>query len=218
MVAPIDLHSASAAATIADLLGQMTPDPTNGPPLVAWLREQAAAETPACDLRMALYAIASRIKPARYLEIGVRRGWSMAAVLAACPTTIGWGVDLWVQPYARADNPGRVWVEQEIERVVPGAFGRLLLVADDSHALLPTWLGRRRFDLILVDGDHAPEGAALDLDHAGQMLRPGGVLVFDDCAGPLLPVWHAWTAFHKEWRCWVETNALVPFGVAVREG
>jgi hypothetical protein len=38
----------------------------------------------------------------------------------------------------------------------------------------------RQYDYLLIDGDHSVEGVAADFDLYGPMVKPGGVLIFDD--------------------------------------
>ena len=38
----------------------------------------------------------------------------------------------------------------------------------------------RQYDYLLIDGDHSLEGVAADFDLYGSMVKPGGVLIFDD--------------------------------------
>jgi len=42
------------------------------------------------------------------------------------------------------------------------------------------------FDVILVDGDHSKQGAEFDLEFSWNMLKPGGLLLFDDIEIPHL--------------------------------
>lgn len=137
-------------------------------------------------------------RPLRYLEIGVRRGHSLALVLAAATVNgeldYAVGVDSWIANYAGEPNEGPDDVRAFLEQQVGPAAGKVQLMTGDSHELLPG-LGRAapRFNLILVDGDHTPPGAAQDLEDAFELLEPGGELVFDDAVyqgdNALLRVW-----------------------------
>lgn len=137
------------------------------------------------DLLTVLQATAQALQPRNYLEIGVRRGRSLAVVAAAAPGCDLFGFDLWMQDYAGMPNPGPDFVCAEL-----GKFnhrGRLELISGDSHLTVPEFLARHpglEFDLITVDGDHSESGARLDLETVLPRLSVGGVLVMDDIAHP----------------------------------
>jgi predicted O-methyltransferase YrrM len=146
------------------------------------------------DITTVLAAAAELIGPRRYLEIGVRRGRSLAVVAQRSPTCHITGFDLWVPDYAGMANPGPSFVRGELAKL--GHAGPLDLVSGDSHVEVPRYFRSHPdafFDLITVDGDHSRRGAALDLRAVIPRLAIGGALVFDDIAHPLhrylRPVW-----------------------------
>jgi predicted O-methyltransferase YrrM len=120
------------------------------------------------------------LKPARYLEVGVRRGWSMGLVAARAPECDVVGFDLWVEDYAGAPNPGPASVREEMVKL--GHRGELRLIDGDSAKTLPAFVAESPppYPLILVDGDHSYEGAYRDLKCCLGLLAPGGYLVADD--------------------------------------
>lgn len=135
--------------------------------------------------RYALYHIAERMQPRVYLEIGVRRGWSLMQVAAASPNTRIIGVDMWKDGYGGNDNPGPDFVRAEMARIVPEFRGELELISGDSHQVLPELLARLgKVDLVCVDGDHSIFGAMRDLLDVMPYLAHGGLIVFDDLDGP----------------------------------
>lgn len=56
--------------------------------------------------------------------------------------------------------------------------GRLTLVVGHSHQVLPRLVGG--YSIVYVDGDHTAEGVAGDALLAARLVRPGGVMLFDD--------------------------------------
>src|SRR3990172_11306953 len=58
------------------------------------------------DITTVLTAASEIIKPQAYLEIGLRRGRSLAMVATACPECMIVGFDLWAGDYAGMPNPG----------------------------------------------------------------------------------------------------------------
>ncbi len=90
------------------------------------------------DITTALLASSQMIQPQNYLEIGVRRGRSMAMVAATCPQCNIVGFDMWVEGYGRVDNPGPEFVEQELSKV--GYKGNVQFINGDSHQTVPQYL------------------------------------------------------------------------------
>jgi predicted O-methyltransferase YrrM len=170
------------------------------------------------DIITALAAAATALKPSSYLEIGVRRGRSMAVVASVAPKCAILGIDLWVPNYAEIRNPGPDHVRAELGRV--GHLGTLELISGNSHNVLPKLFKQRAdltFDLMTIDGDHSPRGAQRDLRDALPRLRIGGALVFDDIAHPFHPglrnVWRRMVVSNPRYSSWEFDD--VGYGVAV---
>lgn len=170
------------------------------------------------DVVTVLAAATRLLRPSSYLEIGVRRGRSMAVVAAGAPTSLILGVDLWQAGYASMENPGPDHVRAELQRV--GHTGALELIRGDSHEVLPHVFAERpelSFDLILIDGDHSERGARRDLRFVLPRLRIGGALVFDDISHPshpgLLKVWQRAVVADRRYSTWAFDD--VGYGVAV---
>lgn len=201
----------------------MAPDPANKPRLVHWLREGYDREVPRVELRTALRALARAIQPRRYLEIGVRRGWSMAQVMAEAPTCRVIGCDPWIADYSGAPNSGEQWVRQELWHVVPYFTGRMTFISGYSQHDLAPVIRDQVFDLICVDGDHTGAGALADLRLCLPKVAREGALVFDDLVNASdvsggLTLRNAWEMAQAEFEgfAWREYDGLVPVGVAYR--
>jgi hypothetical protein len=187
--------SARNVDRVVGIFGTLTPDPVYTPLIVDTVRAGRL------DLRLAMAWLAERIQSDRYLEIGVRRGFSAATVAAVRPDVSIYAFDLWVRDYVGVENPGPRFVREELARV--GFRGVVTFVDGDSHITLPQFFGERPyprwdrlrgravaapawdFDMILVDGDHSIEGAYRDLKDVIGHVRVGGALVFDDIAPDL---------------------------------
>lgn len=171
----------------------LSPDPAWKDQILA----QVAASRP--ELRTVLAWLAREMQPRTYLEIGVRRGFSMAVVAARCPDVEIFGFDRWVRDYAGVENPGPRFVREELRRV--GHRGKLHLISGNSHRTVPAFFRdghvpitdrvragmalRRRpaaFELITIDGDHSLLGAYQDLVETMPHCAVGGLVVFDDIA------------------------------------
>ena len=185
---------------------------------VAAGRAHAGRDWRYADITTVLAAAAELTEPTSYLEIGVRRGRSLSAVLGRAPACDVIGIDFWNPGYAGIDNPGVDHVRSQIEAL--GHAGSLELLSGNSHDVLPRLFAERPeldFDLITVDGDHSRRGAARDLRDVLPRLRIGGVLVFDDISHPSHPylhgVWQRSVVRHRRYATWAFDD--VGYGVAL---
>ncbi len=177
-----------------EVFDQLTTDPV----FTAMIR--TSIEAGRLDLRLAIAWLARMIEPDRYLEIGVRRGFSMSTLAAIRPHARIFGFDMWVEDYVGVSNPGVEFVRGELNRV--GYRGNAQFVSGNSHETLPVFFGRGKprlwerilgqpvtsrgdLDMILVDGDHSILGAYRDLCDVMPHVRVGGAVIFDDIAPDL---------------------------------
>lgn len=131
------------------------------------------------DIRSLLLYLAKRYKPKSYLEIGVRRGFSMAMVAMGAPTCHITGVDMWVANYGAVSNPGAKFVETQLRSL--GIENKLYFLNGDSGPILSELFDsnpKLKFDLILVDASHTYEGVLKDLRNC--LPRMAGFMVVDD--------------------------------------
>jgi hypothetical protein len=191
-------------------------------------RDAAARGEPWFDAVVAINWLARALRPRTYLEVGVRRGRSLAQVLTESPTTAAFGFDMWIPDYGSipergivVENPGPGFVRSQLESV--GAAPPHALVEGDSKRTLPAFFADpespSEIDLIHVDGDHSEEGARRDLEIAFERIAPGGVIVFDDLTHPSHPelraVWDSFRGRHPDW-LFVEDADRNGTGLAVR--
>jgi predicted O-methyltransferase YrrM len=170
------------------------------------------------DITTVLVSAAELLAPRAYLEIGVRRGRSMALVAATAPDCAITGIDMWIDDYAGMENPGPDHVRAELAKV--GHRGEVEFIEGDSHSVLPALFRDRpelSFDLITVDGDHSPKGASQDLSDVLPRLNVGGVLVFDDIRHRAHPelhgVWRSVVASDRRYATWEFDD--IGYGVAL---
>lgn len=169
------------------------------------------------DLVTILIGLAPIIRPRSYLEVGVRRGRSVAAIAAEAPECDIVMFDMWQQNYAGMDNPGPELVAAELAKA--GHKGKTEFVNGNSHETLPAYFRNHPdavFDIITVDGDHTNTGAAQDLADVLPHLAIGGAIVFDDvCHHKLLglkQVWGRLIADDRRFSSWIYDD--VGYGVA----
>lgn len=176
---------------IAELFNRMTADPYARRLADGYSRGAArfGEAWKYVDLWSMLYAYARLTGPKNYLEIGTRKGHSLAAMLMGCtdggaalPKVVS--CDLWVKGYAGAGDSGPPFVTDQMKRL--GFDVNIEFLSGSSHELLRPFLSgaNRSFDLITVDGDHSRDGARSDLLDVVDHLRIGGMLVFDDINHP----------------------------------
>jgi predicted O-methyltransferase YrrM len=226
--APINLdtviHRASSAETKRDLLGilkKLESEPYLDAVIQSYQSglDRFGGDWQYVDLISVIHAYASLMQPEWYLEIGVRRGRSLAAAYAACPTLKSVGFDLWLADYAGASNEGELFVRREVSQAADDVD--LELITGNSRETVPEFLKRPNtpatFDMITVDGDHRAEGARIDLDHTLPLIAPGGIVMFDDIIHPDLPhlagVWEDAIAQFPQFA--VYTNTTDGTGLAV---
>lgn len=169
------------------------------------------------DINTVLVGLSRTLDIKSYLEIGVRRGRSMAMVAAHSPDCYIAGFDMWINNYAGMENPGKDFVLAEIERA--GFKGRAEFFDGDSKITVPRYFKdypQQSFDLITVDGDHSLEGARVDLVNVLPHLKVGGILVFDDISNQdhsyLAELWNDLIVSDEQYATY--SFAEVGFGVA----
>ena len=164
------------------------------------LASKLAMDAPFWELCCALNLVALECRPSTYLEIGVRKGKSMAQVATQVPDCHIVGFDAWISPYADVETPGPDYVAAEMHRL--GHRGKLELISGSSHDTVPQFLDANPslyFDLITVDGDHSETGAMNDLRNVTPRLAPGGTLIFDDLTNPNCPLGAVWERYKEEY-------------------
>jgi predicted O-methyltransferase YrrM len=131
-----------------------------------------------------LAAICARARPRRIFEIGTYRGLStLVMALNSPPDAEIFTLDLHPstrQAYAHAMGFGRFpdfavgehFADHSVASRIHQVFG-------DSRTLDPEAF-RGRVDLVFIDANHTYDFVWADSEHALAMLRPGGLIVWDD--------------------------------------
>lgn len=126
-----------------------------------------------------------RHEPLEVLEIGAWEGRSALFFLNCLPRCRLTSIDTFAGSPEHHANPKWSYVVGEIEArfdANTAAFvGRLDKIKSRSDAALPDLaLQGRRFDVALIDGSHASVDVLHDALLVWPMLRPGGLMIFDD--------------------------------------
>ena len=109
------------------------------------------------------------------LEIGMAMGIS-ALVIEAALDARGGGVHLIIDPYQSTQ-----WRGIGVEHLRRAGFTRWVLVESGSEIALPRLVEQsREFDLIFQDGMHTFDHCMLEFHYLDRLLRPGGLLLYDD--------------------------------------
>lgn len=121
------------------------------------------------DERLFLYALVRGTAPRRVLEIGTSQGGS-AWIIASALEENGVGELAGIEPLPRIELPFSAF------------HGRFQLVQGTSPEVVPEASRRLGgpFDLVLVDGIHVYEHAALDIRASLAHMSPTGYLLFHD--------------------------------------
>lgn len=134
-----------------------------------------------CELHTLLDRFSELIKPASYLEVGVREGDSLKYVLRhAMPSRLylcdDWGVAAGGTGRGSHDHIQAMLDDQALA-VNP------VYIDGNSHVLLKEI--HTTFQMITVDGDHSEQGATQDLFDCWRLLETNGFLFFDDIYHPM---------------------------------
>lgn len=119
--------------------------------------------------------------PARYLEIGVFEGrsgcWLLEHILTHAESTYT-GIDNWSLPVPKYDP---IAIERRARANLASFGDKVDLIHGDSRTVLrePRWKFET-FDIIYIDGDHRAFACLEDSILAWPLLKPGGVMMWDD--------------------------------------
>ncbi len=124
-----------------------------------------------------------RDRPTRYLEIGVYEGRSLCWVLDKLllhPGSYACGVDPWDQIVEAPDTPPQEIYARAIANILSYGHKVDLYRARSASYMASDIECGVKYDLIYIDGSHRLPHVWVDTGLAWQVLREGGVLVWDD--------------------------------------
>lgn len=124
--------------------------------------------------------------PARYLEIGVFEGRSLYWILMHLlkhPDTMAVGVDSWDVIDEMPGTPGAE-IEALARKNLAKYADRVTLIKSSSAAYLAGAIGGGdSYDLVYLDGSHRAIAEWVDMGLAWQVVKGGGVMVWDGYDG-----------------------------------
>ncbi len=118
------------------------------------------------DYCQSIYELSKHFKPKLGLEIGVRFGKSALATLLGSPKMKLIGVD---------PNP-----EYPVEEFMKQKVGKRFEFINEASPEALDSFENETFDWIYLDGRHDYDGVLQDFYASWPLLKPGGVMVFDD--------------------------------------
>jgi cephalosporin hydroxylase len=119
-----------------------------------------------------------------FVEIGVHMGGSFFLIgecfQQANKKVFGIGIDIFDQKYHKTT---KMLPDKAVEALSP-SFPYVLIQGNSHEAevleQLKKHLDGRKIDFLFIDGDHTPNGCMKDYRMYGPLVRPGGVIAFDD--------------------------------------
>lgn len=128
-----------------------------------------------------LIDLAHRLNPEVILEVGTHVGKRARHLAAACK--MYYGFDLWDEADEEEMNgKGSPSLETALLKLQGYRFE---LIRGNTRKTLPEFLKRGvRVDLAFIDGGHSIETIRSDYANVRQMMKPGGVIIFDDYYKP----------------------------------
>tara|TARA_Y100000593_G_scaffold2656_1_gene5367 strand:- start:1062 stop:1550 length:489 start_codon:yes stop_codon:yes gene_type:complete len=91
-------------------------------------------------------------------------------------------VDTWESEYGGSGRGSHDHIDELLTEM--NYSGAVVFHDGSSHDILPSLELENHFDAIYVDGDHSYEGGLNDLNNVLPLVKPGGVILFDDIAHP----------------------------------
>ncbi len=126
-------------------------------------------------------AIIHWLKPALAFEIGTHRGRTTQVIGEQTPTA--------TRIYTLNLSPERIFEGQYVDGAYPHCIGEEFRSREIGSKITQLFGNSRTFDFspfygkadfIFIDGDHRYEGVASDTRNALLMVRPGGIILWDD--------------------------------------
>ena len=126
-----------------------------------------------------LRSLAARPDIYKTIEIGCANGISAIYICSGLQGKPG-ASHTAIDPFQYVDFDGR-----GVANVSTAGFDFFRLIAERSELALPELLRKGdRFDLAFIDGLHTADQTMIDFYFVDRLLRPGGIVVFDDVNSP----------------------------------
>jgi hypothetical protein len=114
------------------------------------------------------------------LEIGSWEGMSSLFILSTLPNANLTSVDTWEGADEHQGDPFLNVIEKNFDKNLHSYAGRLTKFKGTSFEFFSKNKVKERFDLIYVDGSHHTDDVIVDGIKSFELLKIGGILIFDD--------------------------------------
>jgi predicted O-methyltransferase YrrM len=146
------------------------------------------------DGEMKLLACAAmhvqRIRPSKYMEIGVFGGGTIKFIMENAPGIQCTGVDLFEDFVFNEENT-HCLTNPKIDEVKKYLENKARLIKGESSKILDEMIANKeRFDLIFIDGNHKYEATKKDYEKSLVLLNEGGFMAFHNCSPQMEPDWN----------------------------
>lgn len=167
-----------------------------------------------------LWTIGAKIKPKAILEIGCRTGISITQLLSAMVLSPPEKVvlcDIFNDGFI---SPMLVKMNLQYFNI---PLDNIQFLKGDSLKIIPEYKKNnpdQQFDYILVDGNHDKDVARKDLENVFKLIKPAGIIVFDDLSEDgcnLIDVWNNFKAAYKDEFFYLENMNGKGVGLAIRK-
>lgn len=123
-----------------------------------------------------MYGLSKALKPASYLEIGTRYGYSMVSIYLGAKDTLRTISSIDLQEY---EDKSQNFAKENL--LGTGYNGAYEFFTGSSHDVsIKNKVKGKVYDLVFVDGDHSYEGALEDILGYWGNVRPGKYMIVDD--------------------------------------
>jgi predicted O-methyltransferase YrrM len=162
------------------------------------------------DHAQAIYQTVLQLQPACVIEIGMACGTSSLAILAALRKLGGKGRLTSIDPYQTSGGGvGLAGVARANYQDL-----HTIIEKPDFLALPPLLEAGTKVDFAYIDGWHTFDYTLLDFFYLDKMLKPGGVVAFNDCGWKAVFKAIRWVMRHRKY---AEVNAGLAPRVAKRQ-
>lgn len=155
-----------------------------------------------------------------FIQVGVFAGhashWLLTSILTDQSSRL-LDIDTWQGSPEHTEINFTEIYRQYLERVAT-KFDNVYTVVDDSSDVLPS-LEKNCADFIYIDGDHRAEAVLRDAENAWLLLKPEGILAFDDYLWTdqedtpkkavdtfIAKHWHELDVLHHGYQVWIQKN------------
>lgn len=119
-------------------------------------------------------------KPIKALEVGSWEGMSSLFILSTLPKATLTSVDTWQGADEHQGSSALQTIESNFDKNIEAYRDRSTKFKGTSFNFFNEFLAKNSFDLIYIDGSHHTDDVIVDAIKGFELLRVGGIMIFDD--------------------------------------